>query len=200
MNDMKVLTKNDVEGLRGELIHMTLFSIAWAIIGEYLLNFRDYAIGGGLVLVADVYLGLYSIKLYKLRDDLKTDVGPAADAKETKRDRLYLLIFFFEVAAILVTWILVLNFGHADWLIPGFALVAGIHFFPLARVVARKSYYLLGGWISLLAIAGYKLLSLGIIPDYTANVVIAYGCAAGALADGIWITVGKSWSTFFRGR
>jgi hypothetical protein len=162
MNDMKVLTQNDVEGLRGELIHMILFSVAWAIIGEYLLNFRDYAVGGGLVLAADVCLALYSIKLYNLEDDLTPDAGPAVHAKETNRDRLYLLIFVFEVAAILVTWILMLKFGHADWLIPGFALVAGIHFFPLARVVGRKSYYLLGGWISLLAIAGYKLLSSGI--------------------------------------
>jgi hypothetical protein len=186
---MKVLTKNDVGALRGELIHMILFSVAWAIIGEYLLNFRDYAAGGGLVLIADVCLALYSTKLYNLEADLKTDAGPAVDAKETKRVRLYLIIFFFEVAAILVTWILILNFEHANWLISGFALIAGLHFFPLARVVALQSYYLLGGWISVLAIAGYKLLSSGIMPDYTVNIAIAYGCAFGALADGIWIAV-----------
>src|SRR5579863_2973462 len=186
---MKELTKNEVEALRAELIHMILFSVAWAIIAEYILNFSDYAIGGGAVLVAAVCLALYSIKLYRLEDDLKTDAGPAFETKQGKRDRLYLLIFVFEVAAILATWILMLNFGHANWLVSGFALVAGLHFFPLARVVAMKSYYVLGGWISVLAIVGYKLISAGMMRDSTVNIVIAYGCAAGALADGIWIMV-----------
>jgi hypothetical protein len=186
---MKELTKNEAEALRAELIHMILFSVAWAIIGEYILNFSDYAIGGGLVLVAAVCLGLYSIKLYKLEDNLKSDAGSAFEAQQSKRDRFYLLIFVFEVVAILATWILMLNFGHANWLISGFALVAGFHFFPLARVIAMKSYYLLGIWISMLAIVGYKLISSGMMPDQFVNVVIAYGCAAGALADGIWIMV-----------
>ena len=186
---MKELTKNEAEALRAELIHMILFSVAWAIIGEYILNFSDYAIGGGLVLVAAVCLGLYSIKLYKLEDNLKSDAGSAFEAQQSKRDRFYLLIFVFEVVAILATWILMLNFGHANWLISGFALVAGIHFFPLARVIAMKSYYLLGIWISMLAIVGYKLISSGMMPDQFVNVVIAFGCAAGALADGIWIMV-----------
>jgi len=186
---MKLLSKNEVEALRVELIHMILFSIAWAIIGEYVLNFRDYVVGGGLILFADISLALYSIKLYNVEGNLKKDVGPAVNARETRRDRLYLLVFAFEAAAILVTWILILNFGHENWLIAGFALVAGLHFFPLARVVALKSYYLLGGWICVLAVVGYKLLSSGIKPDYLGNIVIAYGCAAGALADGIWIVM-----------
>ncbi|HTR31944.1 MAG TPA: hypothetical protein VMH27_21875 [Puia sp.] len=186
---MKELTTNEAEALRAELIHMILFSVAWAIIGEYILNFSDYAIGGGLVLVAAVCLGLYSIKLYKREDDLKTDTGPAVDVRQSKRDRLYLRIFVFEVVAILATWILMLNFGHANWLVSGFALVAGLHFLPLARVVAMKSYYVLGCWISVLAIGGYQLISAGAMPDHFVNVVIAYGCSAGALVDGIWIMV-----------
>jgi hypothetical protein len=122
------LTKRDVEALRGELIHMILFSAAWALIGEYLLNFRDYFLGGGLVLLVVVYLALYSIKLFNREDSLTDKVAAAGDAKEIKRDRSYMLIFVFEGVAILVTWILVLNFHHKNWLISCFALTAGLHF------------------------------------------------------------------------
>ncbi|WP_431215987.1 hypothetical protein ACQ86N_15850 [Puia sp. P3] len=40
---MKTLTQWDVEGLRGELFHMILFAMALVLIGEYSLDFKDYA-------------------------------------------------------------------------------------------------------------------------------------------------------------
>jgi hypothetical protein len=169
MKDMKALTKMDVEGLRGELFHMILFSMAWVLMGEYLLNFRDYAIGAMLVLVVVVRLALYSIKLYDLEEVLDRNVTAAADRKDIKRDRFYALILVFEGVAILVTWMLMLNFGRTNWLITGFALIAGLHFFPLARVIRQNSYYLLGIWICILAVAGYILISSGALEDYYAN-------------------------------
>jgi hypothetical protein len=183
---MKDLTKRDVEGLRGELFHMILFSMAWAMIGEYLLHFRDYFIGGGLVLLVVVYLALYSTNLFDLEGSLREKVA-AGDPKETKRDRSYMLILVFEGVAILVTWILLLNFHHKNWLISCFALIAGLHFFPLARLIRQNSYYLLGAWICILAVAGYLLPSSGLAEGHIANTLVAYGCAAGAAVDGAGI-------------
>src|ERR1700756_2753434 len=111
MKDTKELTKSDVEALRGELFHMILFSLAWALIGEYVLDFRDYAIGGGLILATVVVLALYSIKLYQLEDDLPESLS-FEDLRILKQDRLYALIFVFEAVAILVTWALILKLGH----------------------------------------------------------------------------------------
>jgi hypothetical protein len=184
---MKDLTRRNVEALRGELIHMILFSTAWALIGEYLLNFRDYFLGGGIILLVVVYLALYSIKLFNVEDSLRDKVTPAGDAKEIKRDRSYMLIFVFEGVAIMLTWILLLKFHHKNWLISGFALIAGLHFFPLARVIRQNAYYFLGAWICILAIAGYLLLTSGIMAGHNANTLVAYGCAAGAAADGVGI-------------
>jgi len=184
---MKDLTKKDVEGLRGELFHMTLFSIAWAMIGEYILHFRDYFLGAGLVLIVVVYLALYSIKLFDLEDSLGDKVAAAEGAKEIKRDHSYELILVFEGVAILVTWILLLKFHHQNWLISCFALIAGLHFFPLARLIRQNSYYFLGAWICILAVAGYLLLSSGLVADHIANTLVAYGCAAGAAVDGLGI-------------
>lgn len=178
------LNKNDLERLRGELFHMILFSMAWVLIGEYLLHFRDYAIGAGLTLIIVVALALHSIKLYDLEDDLPSD--PAA--KENKADKRYALIMIFEGIAVLITWIILLNRGFDNWVIAAFAAIAGLHFFPLARVIRLRSYYALGAWICVMAITGYLLINTGAAKPETANAIIAYGCAAGALVDGITLT------------
>jgi hypothetical protein len=187
MRNLKELTNSDVEGLRRELFHMILFSTAWALIGEYLLNFRDYFLGGGLVFLVVVYLAIYSIKLFDLENSLRDKAAAAGDTKEIKRDRSYALILVFEGAAILVTWTLLLNFHRQNWLICCFALIAGLHFFPLARLIHLNSYYFLGTWICILAVAGYLLLSSGLMADHNANTLVAYGCAAGAAVDGVRI-------------
>jgi uncharacterized membrane protein len=187
MKKMKELTKSDVEGIRGELYHMILFAMAWALIGEYSLDYRDYILGAGLILVIVVRVALYSIKLYDLEDNLNADASDADELKQFKRDRFYLRIIVFEGVAILVTWTLLHEFGHYNWLISSFALIAGLHFFPLARLIRQNSYYFLGVWVCLLAFAGYLLIISGTMPDYYANTLVAYGCAAGAAVDSVGI-------------
>lgn len=188
---MKKLTIQDVEGLRGELFHMILFSLAWALIGEYILDFRDYAAGAGITLIAVVWLALYSIKMYDLEDNLEKDGARdiTDEPKLMRRDRMYALILVFEGIAVLVTWTILLNHARGNWVVAAFALIAGLHFFPLARLIRFRSYYLLAAWICLLAFGGYWLLNTGRTEDYIANTLIAYGCAAGGLVDGLSIMV-----------
>jgi hypothetical protein len=180
------ITRQRVQLLRGELFHMILFSMAWILIGEYLLHFRDYAFGAALTLVVVIALAFYSIKLYDLEDKLQqADVA----AKEARTVRLYALILLFEGVAVLVTWVILLNRGYDQWVIAAFAAIAGLHFFPLARVIRLRSYYALGIWICGLSVTGYLLMNGGTLKPDTANTFIAYGCAAGALADGIAIVL-----------
>lgn len=181
MNNMN-LTKERVELLRGELFHMILFSMAWILIGEYLLHFRDYAIGAAITLIVVVALAFYSIKLYDMEDSLAQD---ESEAKELRTDRLYSLILIFEGIAVLVTWVILLNRGYDRWVIAAFAAIAGLHFFPLARVIRLRSYYALGTWICLVAAVGYYLMNTGTVKEEIASTIIAYGCAAGALVDGL---------------
>jgi hypothetical protein len=189
IKDMQKLTKRDVEGLRGELFHMIIFSIPWALMAEYLLNFSDHFLGAGLFLIVYVCLGLYSVKLYDLENGLSDDAVSENDAKELKRYSLYALIVVFEGIAILATWILMLKFGHDNWLISSFAMIACLHFFPLARLIGLRSYYILGAWLCVLAVVGYLLLFSGKMTNYGANALVAYGCAAGAAVDGIGIMI-----------
>ena len=163
--------------------------MAWALIGEYSLDFTDFALGVILTLIVVVFLALYSIRLYDLEGELE-DQGRIVflhEQKESRRDRSYALILILEGVAVVTTWAILLKFGHDNWLVPSFALIAGLHFFPLARLIHQTSYYYLGVWICLLAATCYWLFTKGHLDDRSANAAIAYGCAAGAVLDGIAI-------------
>lgn len=185
---MKGLTREKVDGLRGELFHMILYSMAWVLIGEQVFNFRDYAVGAGVILAVVVWLALYSNKLYEVEDELPPE-DAAGNRKGMRRDQLFAGILFFEGVAILVTWILLLNWGHSNWMISLCALVAGLHFFPLAWSIHQNSYYFLGIWTCLLAAVGYWLIRSGNMIDHNANVLVAYGCAAASAVDGIVLVI-----------
>jgi hypothetical protein len=185
---MRGLTRQKVDGLRGELLHMILFSLAWVLIGEQVFNFRDYAVGAAVILAVVVWLALYSEKLYKLEDKLPPE-GTVAEGKGMRRDQLFAWFLFFEGVAIVTTWILLLNWGYTSWMISLCGLVAGLHFFPLGWSIRRNSYYILGIWTCLLAAVGFWLINTGHLIDHDANVLIAYGCAAGAAIDGIGVVV-----------
>lgn len=181
---MKPITKNDVEGVRGEIYHMIIFAMAWVLIGEYAINFADYALTGGIVLAIVVALALVSENLYGREDDL-----PDVAAPGRRRTRNYALIFIFEGIAIMVTWVALLRLGYETWVIPAFAGVAGLHFIPLAAVVRQGSYYVLGIWIMAVAAAGFFWMRSGAMPDYQVECLIAYGCTLGAVVDAGWIVL-----------
>jgi hypothetical protein len=190
---MNKLTQRRIEGLRGELFHMILFAMAWVLIGEYSVDFRDDALAAILVLVMVIWLAIYSIKLYELEDSLPEEsrIHPSAidKVRGNKRAWLFALVFFLEGVAILATWMMLLKWQREYWLIPCFALIAGLHFLPLARVIGHHSYYILGIWICVIAVAGYMLLYHSIVDYQTANTLIAYGCAAGAIIDGMVVMI-----------
>lgn len=188
---MQKLTKIDVETARGEIFHMILFAMAWVMIGEYAIDFRDYVAAAVLVLVAVVLLALFSMRLYDLEDSLPDD-APAIATSGKRKGRTasrYAITFILEGVAIMATWMVLIHTGHEQYLVPVFALIAGLHFFPLAKVIRVRSYFLLGIWITLLAIIGYWLVSSGLVPQDPGNTLISYGCAAGAVADGAWIAI-----------
>jgi hypothetical protein len=190
---MNKLTQKSVEGQRSEIFHMILFAMPWVMIGEYSWDFSDYALAAILVLIMVVCLGLYSIKLYELEDSLPEDdmmdLYAMDHRQEKKREWLFALIFIFEGIAILITWMILLKWQRDHWLIPCFALIAGLHFFPLARVIRHNAYYILGIWICLVAIGGFLLLYQGIISFQIANTLISYGCTVGAIVDGFGVMV-----------
>ncbi|HTI92846.1 MAG TPA: hypothetical protein VL727_19750 [Puia sp.] len=190
---MKTPTKWKIEGLRGELFHMILFAMAWVMIGEFSLDFKDYAIAAISVLLMVVWLAIYSIKLYDLEDSLPEDNMAnrhrSGDIFEKRRGWLFALIFVLEGIAILATWMILLKLQMDHWLVPCFAFIAGLHFLPLARLTRHRSYYLLGLWICAIAVTGYLLTNHNMITMERTNTFVAYGCAYGAVVDGVSVMV-----------
>lgn len=183
---MNQVTKKNVEAFRAGISHMILFAMAWVLIGEYALHFRDYAAAAVVLLIVAVRMALYSVKLYRWEESLPAG-SVAADSAETKRGEAFILIFVLEGAAVLVTWMVLLNNQRTYWMIPCFAFIAGVHFFPLARVLRQPSYYFLAAWICVVAAVGYVLLQNGSLSDSAANTLISYGCAVGATLAGMGI-------------
>jgi hypothetical protein len=185
------LTKGDVETARGEIFHMILFAMAWVMIGEYAVDFRDHILPAIIVLTSVVILALYSISLYDLEENLPDRHPPEAEPKKRRIGvaSRYAIIFLLEGVAVMATWMILIHTGHEKWLVPSFALIAGLHFFPLAGVIGVKSYYVLGLAILLSTAAGYWLVSSGRVAQNFSDAFIAYGCAAGAVIDGGWIAI-----------
>lgn len=184
-------SKGEVEAARGEIFHMILFAMAWVMIGEYAIDFGDHILPAIVVLTAVVALALYSVSLYNLEDNLE-DVKSLPTAPGKRRIGItsrYVLIFVLEGVAVMVTWMILIHVGREMWLVPCFALIAGLHFFPLAGVIRVKSYYFLAVAITLIAVIGYWLISSGRIAQDTGNALMAYGCAAAAVIDGGWIAL-----------
>src|ERR1700727_2705363 len=185
----KQVTRNDLESARAEVFHMILFALAWIMIGEYSLHFSDYGVAAVIVLATSVILGLHTIQIYDLEEELPDAAagGFTEGPGRKRRFLLYVIIFLFEASAVMATWMILLHLGREDWLVPGFALIAGLHFIPLAMVIKLNSYFLLGTWICILAIVGYLLPVWGMLPRAGCEALIAYGFAAGAITVGVRI-------------
>src|SRR5690348_2076407 len=94
------ITKSEIETTRGEIFHMILFAMAWVMIGEYAVDFRDHILPAVIVLVAVVILALYSISLYNLEEDLQDD-SPRVVTSGKRRIGVtsrYAIIFVLEGA------------------------------------------------------------------------------------------------------
>lgn len=64
------------------------------------------------------------------------------------RMNLYLLILGIEFGVALLGVIVLLALGRRDYFAPWICLVVGVHFFPLAPVMADPVLYVLGAWLT----------------------------------------------------
>jgi hypothetical protein len=95
---------------------MILFSMAWVLPGEQVLNFTNYTVGVAVILAVVVWLALYSNKLYEMGDKVPPE-GTVAERKRVRHEQLFVWILVFEGVVILVTWILLMNWGYSRWMI-----------------------------------------------------------------------------------
>ncbi len=78
--------------------------------------------------------------------------------------------------------LVLLNTGHGDEVLPGIAVVVGLHFLPMAYGIPFRPFYVLGSFLLLGAVAGFLLRQ----PEGS---IVAGMAAAGVLWAASWLAL-----------
>jgi hypothetical protein len=178
------LSKKQVDDMTGSLLLMIVFTAIWVIIAESVIAGRDYGLITIVLGAVIIYLVVNYGRLSKLSHSLPTgQVDTEAEKAKTKK---FYIILAVEGIAIFVVKNVLVNTGHNNLFFPCFALIVGLHFFPLAKLFNRSFYYAVGVWICLVAITGFMLTGMK-LPVYLPVAIIGIGCALGTAANGVRI-------------
>lgn len=181
---MQTITQKDIEKPINGLFFMTVNTAIWTFISEYYLENKDLRIVGillGIVIASFLY---FYLKFNKAKKKLP-EIVIEKTAEEKSREKWFLIIFGLEGFGILIVKNILVNINHNELFIPFFALIVGLHFFPLARIFKRTFDYYIATWTCLLAILGIYLITQKIVNPYFANVIVSLGCTISTICYGI---------------
>ncbi|MES2278341.1 MAG: hypothetical protein V4592_20080 [Bacteroidota bacterium] len=181
--DSNTSIPKQLENATGGLFLMAIFTAVWILIAETALQGRDYWALGVVFGIIIVYFVINYNRLNKISQSLSKEPMVETQTEKAKTKRFY-CIFAIEGIAIFVMKNVLLNIGHDNLFFPFFALIVGLHFFPLAKLFNRGFYYAIGGWICLVAIAGF-ILTYQPVPVYMPAAIIGIGCALATAINGI---------------
>jgi hypothetical protein len=186
MDTSAPLTKKQLTDLSGGLFLMIIFTTAWVIIGEAALKDHDHGATAGAFGIIIVYFIISYIKLNKIAKSAPEDLERVEDAVNKVKKKRFYIVFALEGVLILVAQNVLANTGHQDLFFGVFALIVGLHFFPLGKIFNHTFYYAIGAWICLVAILGFILIYQQ-VPLYISTGAIGIGCALATAANGIRI-------------
>jgi hypothetical protein len=181
---MKTITKKEIEKPIGGLFFMILNTTIWTFIAEYNLENKDLKIGGiilGTIIVTFIF---YYFKFINCQKNLPENLTKKS-SEEKSKDKWFMIIFGLEGIAIPITKIILDNTNHSEFFIPFFALIVGLHFFPLAKIFDRKFDYFIGIWTCLVSFLGLLLIDQKITSVPIGNAIVSLGCAISTISYGI---------------
>ena len=181
---MKTITKKDIDKPIGGLFFMIINTTIWTFIAAYYLENKDYRLIGiilGFIITAFLYFYFTFTKAQKKLIESNEE----KTAEEKSKEKWFLIIFGLEGLGILIAKNVLMNINHDELFISFFALVVGLHFFPLAKIFNRGVDYYMGAWTCLFAIIGIYLITQKTINVNLANVVVSLGCAIATISYGI---------------
>lgn len=174
---MNVITKADVKGPVFGIFLMMIFTLVWGLIAENALNNRDYRILGIVFSVVILVFMFFYISALKFLKNLPEPTEKVDGAKEAKRKKQFLIIGSIEGIGIPVVKNILASLNLDKYFIPSFALIIGLHFFPLAKVFENKFHYYMGYWTTLIAVIGFVLTYKGNISIDLITAFVSIGCA-----------------------
>jgi hypothetical protein len=171
---------------------MAFFTLLWAIVAEIALQRRDHYMLGVFFLTVIIVLIIYYRRFNSAERKLPMPPEPRAgglpagkDTEEKTRNKGFIILVAAEALAILLIKNIFANTGLDVYFIPCFALIVGLHFFPLGKIFHRSFDYYMGSWTSLVAIAGIVLTYEQSWPVYHITAMVAGGCALATSLYGV---------------
>ena len=171
--------KTEIDSLQGGLSMMIFFTILWIVIAEIVLDGLDHYrtwIVFGVILLFFIYKYW---QLSSVKTHLRQAPEDVSDAADEKKGKWFWIIFVAEGFLILLIKNILLNTGHDNLFLPCFALIVGLHFFPLGWVFNRKFDYFMGAWTTVIAITGLLILIKG---SFDARIVKGFVAIGSAVA------------------
>lgn len=177
------LSRKQLIDLSGGLALMALFTGVWVFIAEVALHNADHgAVAGGF----GIFIVYFIICYVKLNNMARVLPKESSAEQDKAKYRNLGIIIGLEALAIIAAKILLSKTHHDNLVVPSFALITGLSFFPIGKLYNRTFYYAVGAWICLMAVVGYGLIFQG-VPSYWPNPVVGIGCALATVANGIRI-------------
>ncbi|MBS7255890.1 hypothetical protein [Flavobacterium branchiicola] len=182
---MKSDAKKDLEKAIGGLFFMIINTAIWTLIAEYYLENRDNRIVGlliGFIILGFLFFYVRFSKFHKALPNVEVEVKTR---EEEKKDKRFLWIFGLEGLGIFLAKNILVNINHNELFIPFFALMVGLHFFPLGKLFKRKFDYYMGIWTSAVAIMGLYMIIQKVTTVNIANAIVSICCAISTISYGI---------------
>ncbi len=160
---------------------MALFGVVWAAAGAGALGGATRVI---LLLLSVALAAALCIGAMRLRGgarDLPRNDSTRAPAQRRRLDRRFNLVFGLQSVAIALSVVLLVRYGLGAFVPAAVALIAGIHFFPLAELFKVRAYHASGAALCVLALVAFFLAPPVRLP------VVGLGCAVILFATGAYI-------------
>ena len=169
----------------GGLSLMILLTTIWTLIGSFYIKHQDnFVLTIFFILVIFNFIYFYS-KLHRLKKDLLKIIIE----EDKKKERIYWIIFIAEGLSIPIAHTVLFNIHKEELFISIFALIVGLHFFPLAKVFDRKFDYYIGTWTTLVALIGIVLTFRNVWTQDLINAFVCFGCAFATSSYGIRLII-----------
>ncbi len=174
-----------LRSIAGGMLFMAVFTYGWIRIGVSGLQANGMlwlwtAVVFGVLLIGNASYFLIVSKHFPT-------IESEADRAEGKRMGMwYGVLLGGEGVVIGGTCGVLSATGHAEFMIPGIALIIGLHFFPMARLFKRTIDYYIAAWTCIIGITGIFMTWNGIDLNIV-SVFTGFGVAVATATYGVYM-------------
>jgi hypothetical protein len=156
--------RNTLIGMTTGATFMFGFGIVWLLLGLFRGRSSPVWVRVALLLLG-IGLGASIFTLGSRASGLPHDVSqPTAEQRAANREigRHFYMIFGAELAAIFVAVVVLRLIHYPDYILPGIAVIVGVHFVPLAALFKSPVFYGTGVLGCIIGLAGFLVADAGL--------------------------------------